>query len=155
MPTTTTTQPYVMTRARFGRAPRIVLPSQLKKTERPARTSTDSAFDARFTRMAHRNRFREIAKAMGHFGEVSERICKTYATYSIGGTQFAVVKPLSDGDIRVGVALPETDEALAAPSGLGNSDRINGQFELASHEALNGAQLGWLRKAYNSAVAED
>ena len=158
MPAVTTrpssTANFTIQRARFGRAPRVVIPSQLKRTApKPVRTSSDSAFDKRFSRMAHRLRFREVAKTMAHFGDVHERICKSYATYSIRGVQFAVVKPLTDGRLRIGVALPD-DNDLNAPVGLGGSDRITGQFTLKSYEPLRGEQIGYLRSAFDGAVAE-
>ena len=143
---------FTIQRARFGRAPRVVIPSQIRKPARPERTSADAAFDRRFTRMAHRLRFREVGKTMAHFGaDVHERLCAAYATYSVGGIQFAVVKPLSDGGLRIGVGLPEED-GLDVPSGLGGSARITGQFELRSHEPLRNREIGWLRAAYDAAA---
>lgn len=154
---TTATRPsaprsLTMQRARFGRAPRVVIPAQLRKPVRPERTGADAAFDKRFTRMAHRLRFREVGKAMAHFGDdVRERLCAAYATYSVGGNQFAVVKPLSDGGLRIGVALPG-ERGLDEPSGLGSSGRITGQFELRSHEPLRSQEISWLRAAYDGAA---
>ena len=147
-------RPFTVQRARFGRAPRVVIPAQLNKPARPERTSASKAFDKRFSRMAHRLRFREVAKAMAQFGEgVHERVCSSYATYSVGGTQFAVVKPLSDGGLRIGVAVPDATR-LEEPCGIGSSDRINGQFELKSYQPLRRRGLGLLRAAYNKAVTE-
>ena len=147
-------RPFTVQRARFGRAPRVVIPAQLGKPARPARTSASKAFDKKFSRMAHRLRFREVGKALAQFGDdVHERVCSSYATYSVGGVQFAVVKPLSDGGLRIGVAV-EDAARLEEPCGLGSSERINGQFELKSYEPLRRRGLGLLRAAYNEAVAE-
>ena len=145
---------FTVQRARFGRAPRVVIPAQLSKPARPARTSASKAFDKKLSRMAHRLRFREVGKALAQFGDdVHERVCSSYATYSVGGVQFAVVKPLSDGGLRIGVAV-EDAARLEEPCGLGSSERINGQFELKSYEPLRRRGLGLLRAAYNEAVAE-
>ena len=142
--------------ARFGRAPRV-LPAE-PTAKRPARRRSDveKEFEKSFTRMAHLQRFRAVREAILKCGDVHERVCRHYATYSdSSGNQFAVVKPLSDGGLRVGVGdfdgvaglLP--DEA----SGLGGSSRINHQFELESYEVVSGRQLGWLRRAFASAGA--
>lgn len=151
--TSTSDRPFTVQRARFGRAPRVVIPSQVSKRARPERTSSTKAFDKNFARMAHRQRFRTVARAMAQFGEdVHERICASYATYSVGGQQFAVVKPLTGGGLRIGVAVPDAEQ-LDEPSGLGSSSNINGQFQLKSYEPLRRRGLGLLRAAYEHAAA--
>ena len=152
--TSASDRPFTVQRARFGRAPRVVIPSQINERARPERTSSTKAFDKRFSRMAHRVRFRNVARAMAQFGDdVHERICASYATYSVGGTQFAVVKPLSGGGLRIGVALPDAD-LLDDPQGLGGSSRINGQFELKSYEPLRKRGKSRLQRAYEAALNE-
>lgn len=145
----------VARQARFGRAPRV-LPAQ-PAAAAPARKRSDveKDFESSFTRMAHVQRFRAVREAILKCGDVHERVCRNYATYSdSSGNQFAVVKPLSDGGLRIGVGdFDGIDEILPdAASGLGGSSRINRQFELESFEAVSGLQLGYLRRAFNSAA---
>ena len=147
----------VARQARFGRAPRVLPAEPTAKRPARKRSEIEKDFESSFTRMAHLQRFRAVREAVMKSGEVHERVCRNYATYSdTSGNQFAVVKPLSDGGLRIGVG---DFDGIAAEipdgaSGLGGSSRINHQFELESFEAIAGRQLGWLRRAYESAGEE-
>ena len=139
--------------ARFGRAPRV-LPRSVD-TGRPARVRSDieKDFESSFTRMGHLQRYKAVRQVIKHLGDVTERVCRNYATFSDShGNQFAVVKPLSDGGLRIGVGDHEDASiALLDPaSGLGSSERINHQFELESYQVLSGQQIGHLRRAYEA-----
>ena len=144
----------VAARGRFGRAPRILpaaRPVGGEKAKREARSAAQKAFDGLFTRMAHRQRFRAVSEAIKLLGDVTERVCRSYATYSDShGNQFAVIKPLSDGGLRIGVGeFADIDQLDLDPaSGLGSSSRINRQFELASYEVISGRHIAMLRKAF-------
>lgn len=147
----------VARQARFGRAPRVLPAEPTAKRPARRRSDTEKDFESSFTRMAHLQRFRAIREAITKCGDVHERVCRNYATYSdSSGNQFAVVKPLSDGGLRIGVGdFDGIAEVIPdAASGLGGSSRINHQFELESFEAIGGKQLGWLRRAFNSAGEE-
>ena len=150
----------VARQARFGRAPRIqVNPAAKPDRNTPARRRSDAEkdFEAAFTRMAHLQRFRGVRDAIRALGEVTQRTCRGYATFSDAhGTQFAVVKPLPDGGLRVGVGdFPDiASRQLDPASGLGGSSRINFQFELPGHRVLSGQHIGLLRRAFRAASAE-
>ncbi len=151
---------HVARQARFGRAPRILPPAASIKSQRASRrrSDTEKAFESEFTRGAHLQRFQAVQQAVMQLGEVNERVCRSYATYSdSSGNQFAVIKPLSDGGLRIGVGDFEgiSDANLDKSVGLGSSSRINCQFQLESFEVISGKQLGLLRRAYNAAVAQN
>lgn len=144
----------VAKQARFGRAPRILPAQPVAARPSRVRSATERAFEASFTRGAHLQRFRGVRDGIELLGEVTQRTCRSYATFSTHGQQFAVVKPLSDGGLRIGVALPEDFDAsgLDPASGLGGSSRVGHQFELQAHETLSGYQLGLLRRAFTDAT---
>ena len=157
-PTPAATKYRVARQARFGRAPRV-LPARAT-AKRPARVRSDieKEFEANFTRIAHLQRFRAVRDAIEKLGDMSIRICRSYATFSdTSGNQFAVVKPLSDGGLRVGVGVYEgiDNTGLQPAAGLGGSSRINHQFEIAGYEVISGRQLGHLRKAYRDALESE
>jgi len=121
------------------------------------RSDIEKDFEEGFTRSAHLQRFRAVRDSVMSVGEVHERICRNYATYSdSSGNQFAVIKPLSDGGLRVGVGdFDEIDQSSLEPAvGLGSSSRVNNQFELESYEVISGKQLGFVRRAFLSAEEE-
>ena len=144
---------HVASQARFGRAPRILPNVSLKRTAPSPRSEVQRDFESSFTRTAHLQRFRAVRDALLQLGEVHQRTCRNYATFSDShGNQFAVVKPLSDGGLRIGLGDFESisNRGLEPASGVGSSSRINYQFELDGHHALSGTQLGLLRRAYQA-----
>lgn len=147
----------VARQARFGRAPRVLPAKPIAKRPARVRTDVEKDFEASFTRMAHLQRFRAVRTALLRIGDVHERVCRNYATYSdASGNQFAVVKPLSDGGLRVGVGAFEgigARDDLSPATGLGSSSRIGHQFEIQSYQVIAGHQLGLLRRAYAAAAS--
>ncbi len=143
--------------SRFGRAPRILPVAQAPKRASSRRSEVEREFEDGFTRAAHLQRYRGIRDSIQMLGDVTERVCRNYATFSNKGQQFAVVKPLSDGGIRIGVALGEGCDVsdLDAASGLGGSSRVQHQFELESFEVLSGVQLSYLRRAFECAASPE
>ena len=157
-PDTSHRSSYRVTRtARFGRAPRVVAAKPSPRRAARVRSDVEKEFESNFTRMAHQQRFRSVREKLLELGEVTERVCRNYATYSDShGTQFAVVKPLSDGGLRVGVGDFDgiAEHELAPAVGLGGSSRIQHQTTIESYEVVSGRQLGLLRRAYEAAQIE-
>lgn len=137
---------------RPGRAPLVIRYQAERAQPAPEPSSELAPLRERLDTAAHRLRYEAILEAAQHMGaDVAVQEYRDYATCTRAG-QFAAVRPVSTGEMVVGLAIdPSTDERLVPCLGRWGSDRIVAQFTLAEHQPLRGWHMGLLRRAYNEA----
>ena len=99
---------------------------------------------------ALRDAYAAFAKTCHALGDdVAAHPCRTYVPF-YAGKQFAMITSKADGELYVGLALPDgfADVAVESARGLGGSERINAAFPLASDGVVTAAQAEVLAKAY-------
>ena len=86
---------------------------------------------------------------LGLGDDVAARPCQTYVPF-YARTQFAIIKPGTDGTLEVGLALPAdfTHAELAPATGLGGSERITHRTSLPPDGSLTTGQRTVLAEAY-------
>ena len=129
-------------------ATRSSLSPSARAEDAPAKGARRKPLLERLPSAAQALRYEAILDAFSHMGK--DVIIKEFDDYAAAGAPviFACVRPLEDGDLDVGLALPASEgESLVACHGEFPSATIQSKFLLEQNQPISGQQMRWLRLA--------
>ena len=129
-------------------ATRSSLSPSARPEEAPAKDPKRKPLLERLPTAAQALRYEAILDAFSHMGK--DVIVREFDDYAAAGAPviFACVRPLTDGNLDVGLALPASeDESLVECRGEFPSPSIQSKFLLEQNKPISGQQMRWIRLA--------